>query len=52
MIKERFEIIKIDILESLDPNDIEIVEFLITICFYLLAFAEEKKNRFIFEGPI
>jgi len=39
---KRFEIIKIDILESLDPNDIEIVEFLVTLCVHLLAFAEKK----------
>ncbi|MCX6583370.1 MAG: hypothetical protein NT166_24600 [Candidatus Aminicenantes bacterium] len=42
-LRKRFEIIKIDILESLDPNDIEIVEFFITICFYILTFAKEKK---------
>lgn len=42
---QRFEIIKIDILESLDPNDIDIVEFFITICFYILSFADEKKIK-------
>lgn len=44
-LRKRFEIIKIDILESLDPNDIDIVEFFITICFYILTFAEEKKIK-------
>ncbi|HLP44470.1 MAG TPA: hypothetical protein VK469_00895 [Candidatus Kapabacteria bacterium] len=44
-ISRRFEIIKIDILESLDPNDIDIVEFLITICFHILTFAEEKNIK-------
>jgi hypothetical protein len=44
-LRKRFEIIKIDILESLDPNDIDIVEFFITICFYILAFADEKNIK-------
>lgn len=42
-IRERFFIIKFDILEKLNPNDIEIVELLLTICFQILDFAKEKK---------
>ncbi len=41
-IQERFVIIKLDILEILNPFDIEIVELLLTICFQILSFAEEQ----------
>ena len=42
---QRFEIIKIDIPEALDPNDIDIVEFFITVCIHILTFAEAKKIK-------
>lgn len=41
-IQKRFAIIKLDILEILNPFDIEIVELLLTICFQILSFAEEN----------
>jgi len=42
-IKKKFEIIKLDIHEILNPIDIEIVELLLTLCFQILTFAEENK---------
>jgi len=42
-VQARYEIIKLDIQEVLNPQDIEIVELLLTLCFEILAFADKKK---------
>lgn len=41
-IQKRFTIIKFDIRDILNTNDLEVVELLITICFQILAFAEKN----------
>lgn len=44
-IKRKYEIIKLEIQEILNPFDIEIVELLLVICFQILTFAEEKNIK-------
>ncbi|MGR3177506.1 MAG: hypothetical protein ACUZ8E_05580 [Candidatus Anammoxibacter sp.] len=41
-IKDNFSVIMFDVKEVLNPNDIEIVELLLTICLNLLEFASTK----------
>ena len=41
-IQKKYVMIKFDILEILNPFDIEIVELLLTLCFQILTFAEEN----------
>lgn len=41
-IRNKFSIIKFDVKDVLNPNDIEIVELLLIICFELLKFADDN----------
>lgn len=44
-IKRKYEIIKLEIQEILNPFDIEIVELLLVICFQILTFADENNIK-------